>query len=322
MSGHFASIDLGGTNIHGFIADRTGQIAARGKIPTQSHEGPEGVLERIAELVRQMVDEACMAPAALGLGMPGLVDMENGLTKFLPNFPGQWPGVPVCKTLEARVDCPVYLLNDARCATLGEQIFGHGREVTSMAYFGLGTGVGGGVVLDGHLRLGPDGAASEIGHQTLVPDGPLCGCGNHGCLEALVSGPALTAEGIRLMLSGNAPKLQALVEGDLTRVSPATMATAAADGEAAIDGVLQRAAEWLGIAAANVVTTFHPELIVLGGGVSALGERLARPVQEIIHRRVGMFPATDVRVKCSALGDEAGLYGGLALAFKGGYKYL
>jgi glucokinase len=124
------------------------------------------------------------------------------------------------------------------------------------------------------------------------------------------------------MLSGNAPKLQALVEGDLTRVSPATMATAAADGEAAIDGVLQRAAEWLGIAAANVVTTFHPELIVLGGGVSALGERLARPVQEIIHRRVGMFPATDVRVKCSALGDEAGLYGGLALAFKGGYKNL
>ena len=104
MSGHFASIDLGGTNIHGFIADRTGQIAARGKIPTQSHEGPEGVLERIAELVRQMADEVCMAPAALGLGMPGLVDMENGLTKFLPNFPGQWPGVPVCKTLEARVE--------------------------------------------------------------------------------------------------------------------------------------------------------------------------------------------------------------------------
>ena len=263
-----------------------------------------------------------MAPAAFGLGMPGLVDMENGLTKFLPNFPGQWPGVPVCKTLEARVDCPVYLLNDARCATLGEQIFGHGREVTSMAYFGLGTGVGGGVVLDGHLRLGPDGAASEIGHQTLVPDGPLCGCGNHGCLEALVSGPALTAEGIRLMLSGNAPKLQALVEGDLTRVSPATLATAAADGEADIDGVLRRAAEWVGIAAANVVTIFHPELIVLGGGVSSLGERLARPVQEIIHRRVGMFPATDVRVKCSALGDEAGLYGGLALAFKGGYKNL
>src|SRR4029077_760770 len=109
----------------------------------------------------------------------------------------------------------VYILNDARAATLGELVFGNGRTARTMVFFGLGTGVGGGVIIDGQLRLGPLGAAGELGHQVILPEGPLCGCGNRGCLETLVSGPALTAEGVRLFLAGNAPKLHALCDGDV-----------------------------------------------------------------------------------------------------------
>src|SRR5262249_50272627 len=157
-------------------------------------------------------------------------------------------------------------------ATLGELVFGHGRTARTMVFFGLGTGVGGGVVVDGHLHLGPLGAAGELGHQVILPDGPLCGCGNRGCLETLVSGPALTAEGVRLLLAGNAPKLYEICGGDLTKVSPITMEEAARTDERSVQVAIERVVEWLGIGVTNVVVALHPDLVVIGGGVSALGD--------------------------------------------------
>lgn len=166
----------------------------------------------------------------------------------------------------------------------------------------------------------PLGAAGEIGHQTILPDGPLCGCGNRGCLETLASGPAIAAEGVRLLLSGNAPTLHALCEGNASKVSPSIMGAAARAGEASVAAAIQRAAEWLGIGVANLVTVLHPDLIVLGRGVAELGDLLLTPVREAIRQRVGMFPTADVRVERSALGDNAGLMGGIALARRGGVQ--
>ncbi len=320
MSALFASVDLGGTNVSAAIADNEGRIMAEARQPTLSHDGPGPVLERIAAVINGLAKQAGTRPAALGMGVPGLVDLANGVTKFLPNLPTQWREVPVRATVEPKIGCPVYLLNDARAATLGELVFGRGRDARTMIFFTLGTGVGGGVVVDRQLRLGPLGAAGEIGHQTILPDGPLCGCGNHGCLETLASGPAIAAEGVRLLLSGNAPRLHDICGGDLARVSPATMGAAARAGDAAVAAAIQRAAEWLGIGAANLVTILHPDLIVLGGGVAELGDLLLAPVRATIRRRVGMFPATDVRVERSALGDKAGLMGGIALAQRGGLQ--
>ena len=127
------------------------------------------------------------------MGVPGLVEIDTGITKFLPNFPGHWRDVEVARILSARIGCHVQLLNDVRTATLGELTFGHGRGVNTMAFFSLGTGVGGGIVVDGKLRLGPLGAAGELGHMTILPDGPPCGCGSRGCLETLVGAPAIAA---------------------------------------------------------------------------------------------------------------------------------
>ena len=320
MSDIYASVDLGGTNIKAAFAGADGKIVRQDSVPTESYEGPDGVLGRIAGLVNKLADDAGAKPAALGMAVPGLADLKNGVTKFLPNLPTQWRDVPVRDTLSPKVGCPVYLLNDVRTATLGELTFGHGREMpnATMAFFALGTGIGGGVTIDGKLRLGPLGAAGELGHQTVVPDGPRCGCGNFGCVEAVASGPAITAEGVRLMLSGQAPQLHGLVEGDASKVTTENMAKAAAAGDEPVKGAIVRAAQYLGIAVANVITILHPDLIVLGGGVAAIGGLLFDTVRETVCTRVGMLPTDDIAIKPSKLGDQAGALGGIALAMKHG----
>ena len=319
MENVFASVDLGGTKIACAFATANQQVLAIRTVPTDSHEGPQAVLERIGGLVSEIARESGVRPAALGMGVPGLADLASGVTRFLPNLPTQWRDVPVRATLKPMTGCPVYLLNDVRLATLGELVFGHGRAAKTMAFFALGTGIGGGIVVDGRLRLGPLGAAGELGHQTILPDGPLCGCGNRGCLEALASGPAIADEGIRLLLSGQAPKLAEIARSIAPRqVSPKEMAEAAAAGDAAVREALQRAAGYIGIGAANVVTALHPELVVLGGGVAEIGDVLFDTVRETLRERVRMFPVDDVRVEPSMLGDRAGMWGGIALAMKGG----
>ena len=248
--------------------------------------------------------------------MPGLVDLATGTTKFLPNLPTQWRDVPLRDALFKRFGIPVGVLNDCRTATLGELLFGHGRAVRTFALFALGTGVGGGVVIDGRLRLGPLGAAGELGHQTIAPGGPRCGCGNDGCLETVAGAPAITAEGVRLLLAGQAPGLYQLVDGDVSLVSPQTIAAAAAAGDVGARSVIERAAGYVAIAAANVVTVLHPEMVVLAGGVAEMGELLLEPVRRGVRERVRMFPVDDVRIEKSQLGDDAGVRGAAALAIQ------
>lgn len=314
----YAGIDLGGTTITAALGDAAGNVIGERTVPTHSHEGPSRVLERMAELVLELAAAAGAKPLALGVGVPGLVDFDRGRTLFLPNLVTQWRHVEVAATLEPALGCPVFLLNDARAAALGELVFGHGRNVRTMVFYTLGTGIGGGVVVDGKLRLGAAGGAGEIGHQTIVIDGPLCGCGNRGCLETLAAAPALTGEGVRLMRSGLAPKLHQLVDGDAGRVNPKVMQQAAEAGDNHVAEAVLRALRYLGVGAANMVVALHPELIVYGGGMAALGELLTETVRQEIAKRVQMFPSADVRVERSLLGDKAGVLGGIALALKGG----
>ena len=275
------------------------------------------MLGRIAEAVAELCNKASRRPAALGIGCPGLVDLEQGVSRFFPNLFTQWHGVPIRDRLSEALDCPVYLLNDVRAATLGELTFGHGRHATTMAFFSLGTGIGGGLAIDGRLRLGPDGMAGELGHQTVLPDGPLCGCGNRGCVETLANGPAITAEGVRLMLNGLAPKLRELTDGDVAAVRPGLMAAAAEAGDEYVREALVRAARFLGVAVSNVVVSLYPDLIVLAGGVSQVGDLLFDTVREVLRERVSMFPVDDIAIKPSLLGTRVGALGAVALAQKG-----
>jgi len=251
----YAGVDLGGTKIACGLAGADGKLIADRAISTESHEGPNAVIQRIAGLVNALARETGRRPAAVGIGVPGLADVNRGVTRFLPNLPTQWRDVPVRELLTPQVGCDVFLLNDARAATLGELAFGHGRGVKDMIFYTLGTGIGGGVVIDGKLRLGPLGAAGEFGHVTILPDGPLCGCGSRGCLETLASGPALSGEGVRLLRSGQAPKLFELTQGDASKVTPKVLAEAAVAGDAAVLEAVRRAGYYLGIGVANVIST-------------------------------------------------------------------
>ena len=315
----YGAVDLGGSHIGlalGFVDREAGEyrLAAHRNLEGGGYDGWQPALDRIAEGMVDLQREAGEGPAAIGVGCPGWVDLEQGETRFLPNLPGQWRDVPVASLLGERLDAPVHLLNDVRAATLGEFTFGAGRGVSTMALFALGTGIGGGVVVDGRLRLGPLGSAGELGHQIVDPGGPLCGCGARGCLEAVASGPAIAAAGVRLLRSGQAPALFDLTGGDAGKVSAETMGEAARAGDRAVKQELERIAGLVGIAAANVVVTLHPELIVLGGGVAGLGDLLFDGVRESIADRVRVFPTDGVRVEPAALGTDAGLAGVLAWA--------
>lgn len=314
----YAGVDVGGTTTKCVLADTRGTIYCLESEATRSHEGPETVLAQIADLVMRLRDQSGHCPEAVGIAMPGLIDVSQGITRFNPNFPTQWRDIKVREYLEPQLNCPVYLLNDVRTATLGELTFGHGRNASTMLFFALGTGIGGGVVIDGKLRLGPLGAAGELGHQTILPDGPLCGCGNRGCLETLASGPALCAAAVRLLQSGLSPKLHEITNGDVSKVSPETLAQAALSGDEHARLVIVQAAQYLGIGVANMVSALHPDLVVIGGGVANIGELLFQTVRETVQKRVRMFPPDDVAIRPSELGENAGALGAIALAMKKG----
>ena len=317
MAERYVGVDVGGTTIKCAVADADGQVIREGTIDTDSHEGPDDVLRRIGEHVRKLTADQGEPPTALGMGLPGLVDPHSGITRYLPNMTTHWKDIPAAEILSRQLGCEVRLLNDVRTATYGELVFGHGQSASTMVFLAIGTGIGGGLVIDGKLRLGPLGAAGEIGHQTIDPTGPLCGCGNHGCLETLASGTALAAEGIRLMLMGLAPALHEAVDGDPGLVTAEVMGEVAAQDDAVRLAILD-AASCVAIGIANVVTAVHPELVVIGGGVARLGDLLLDRIRSDVQARVGrLFPVDDIAIETSQLGSQAGVLGAIALASHG-----
>jgi glucokinase len=183
-------LDLGGTNLKWAIVERAGEAWRRldaGRVPTVADEGPPGVVAQLAAVGRSA--QAAWAPlASVGIGVPGLSDPVAGTTRFLVNLPGEWAGVPVAAPVAAALGVPAFLVNDARAFVAAELRLGAGRGVDSIIGFTLGTGVGGGIAIDGRVLQGHDGTAGEMGHQVIDADGPPCGCGNHGCLETF-AGP-------------------------------------------------------------------------------------------------------------------------------------
>jgi len=316
MSLIYAGIDLGGTGIKIALGSADGQILQHVTIPTLSQEGPQRILQRMSEAVTQLAKQCDCEISGVGIGVPGLADIKSGVTKFLPNLATQWREVRVADSLRASLGCQVRLLNDVRTASLAELKYGYGKNQPNLTFvfFALGTGVGGGIAIDGKLRLGPLGAAGELGHCTVVPNGRLCGCGNRGCLETVASGPALVAEAVRLVLSGLAPLLHQLVEGDTGRITTKEMAQAAQEGDTHVADVIVQAATSLGTVAANLVTTLHPDMIVLGGGVAGIGKLVTETVQQVIREQVRMVPTDWLRVEVTQLGQEAGVLGAIALA--------
>jgi glucokinase len=313
----YAGIDLGGTNTAAILGTGEGRILASGSIETLPAQGPESAFKRIVELLNRLSSECGAEPVSIGVGIPGLVDFEHGVIEFLPNLPSDWCGFEAAKYLHAHTGLQTSLLNDARLAALGEHLFGSVPPRDNILVVTIGTGIGGGLILDGRLRLGACAAAGEIGHQTILPDGERCGCGSRGCLETLINARTLTAEGISLARAGKAPNLAKLVQDNWPAITPKEMGVAAQQGDKAVGDAIEKAARYLGLGIANAVTLTAVDHVVLTGGVAAFGELLLQPVREVVGERVRMFPAAErVQISCSSLGDKAGALGALALAIQ------
>jgi glucokinase len=310
---YYIGCDLGGTNLRaGLVDTETGQVLILKSVPTLAREGHEAVIRRMAELAGQLLVEYDCSPAdvgGIGVGVPAVLDLEKGLVLLMPNLPGAWTNVALRDAIRERTGIPTELLNDARAITLGEWAFGAGKGSNSMACFAIGTGVGGGLVINGRLHLGSGGTAGELGHQTIDFNGPRCGCGNYGCLETYASGPAIAAAGMKAVAQGLTTIIGALVDYDLNKITPESIYQAARQGDKIALDIFDQAGFALGVAIGNIMVSVSPERVVLCGGVARAADLLIPCIQRTVQGRVTVVPVQQTQFLRGRLGDQAGVLG-------------
>jgi glucokinase len=312
----FAGVDLGGTKILAGVFDSGLNCLGRAKVSTKSERGPEEVMERIARCVRDAVDECdrdLKQVKAVGVGAPGTVDAATGRVIFAPNL--GWEDVALKKTLEKELGTPVFVENDANAAVLGvyeTELSAKPRHVVGIF---LGTGIGGGIILDGKLFSGFTGTAGEIGHMVLQVGGPKCNCGNQGCFEALASRTAIFRKLTEAVAAGKKTILTESLGPDLADLRSGDLRKAIKKGDKLVETIIEEAAEYTGIAVANLINIINPEVVVLGGGViDALGDEMMAIILETA-RDYGMSGALKgVDIIASKNGDDAGIVGAAVLA--------
>ncbi len=298
-AGRVLGIDLGGTAIKWVVLE-DGRPGDEGRVDTPT-DGCEAVVDQMVAL-----GEAAGTIEAVGIGIPGLYE-PDGTTTLLPNVPGDWRGFPLGPRVAERLGVPASLANDARAFTLAELRLGAGRGCHDLVAVTLGTGVGGGVAAGGRLQLGHRHRAGEIGHQSVDPYGPRCGCGSHGCVETYASGPAIVAAATRAVLQGVDTALRDACGGDPAALDVETVVACARAGDAFAVDVLERAAWALGSGLANACTILAPERIVVGGGVAAALDLLRPTIEDVLRRRARLPDAPDV--VAAELGNRAGAVG-------------
>ncbi len=306
-------IDLGGTFIKAGLVDETGRVLGEHKAPTPQ-TGQAAVLATLVDLGRRLIaDHARLGNGRIqgvGLGTPGVVTPDEIRLAF--NIPG-WEHVPARTYLSRELQVPVFIDNDANVFALAEYVFGAGRGVHSLVAFTIGTGVGGGIVVDGRVYQGYSGCAGELGHINVEPDGEVCGCGRPGCVEAYASADAIARFVRRRLAEGDASMLRDTVDRG-EKVTSADVDAAARQGDALALAAITRAARYLGIAAAAVCTTLDPEIIVLGGGGAGFGRLLIDPMRAEMRHRMYSADIHFPDIRLAQLGYESGLVGAACLA--------
>lgn len=313
---YLMGVDLGGTKILAGVFDKRLNCLGRAKISTKSGRGPEAVIERVARCVKDAIDECDLElkqVAGLGIGAPGASDPSTGRVIFAPNL--DWRDVPLKKELEKLLDVPVFIENDCNIQTLGV----HGKEFKGkprhLVGIFIGTGIGAGIIIDGKLYSGFNRTAGEIGHMVLEVAGPKCSCGNRGCFEALASRTAIFRQIETAAKEGQKTLLTEMTDGDLTELRSGDLRKAIKRGDKFVEKIVEEAAQYTGIAVANVINLINPEIVVLGGGVmDALEDEMLAIIVETAHDN--SMPGTDkgIEIVATRLGDDAGITGGAVLA--------
>ena len=311
-------IDIGGTSVKLGIVNSKGKILHRSDFLTKNFPGREKFLKALTDeigVLKKVAVKKGFEISGVGIGAPGPIRVEDGFVYFFPNIPG-WKNTPFKKILTARLRMPVYLDNDANAMALAEYAFGAGKDVKNLIALTLGTGIGGGIVLNGKLFHGPAYSAAEIGHMTINEDGPLCACGSRGCIEAYVGNGYLIAEIQKRLKSGRKSILtQWIKEGKV--LTPKTCGDAARAGDVFSQALWMEMGEHLATAIAALLNILNPEKIILGGGIAQNTDLLFPPLKRSLKKKAFPIAFRSVRVVPAALGVDAGLIGAAALVYAG-----
>jgi glucokinase len=310
---YIMAVDLGGTQIRAALCDAAGQIYRRVAKPTLAEEGPEPVIQRITDAIAEALDGSTADEiSGIGIGSPGPLDPMTGVVLSAPNLPG-WHDVPLRSIVSEKFDRPAYLGNDANVAGLAETLYGAARGVRDVIYLTISTGVGSGIIVDGRMLLGTRGLAGEAGHTVVAADGPLCGCGNRGCVEAFASGTGIRSYVLEQIAAGVETSVLALVGGDRDRIGARIVAEAARLGDPLSQEAFRRAGRYLGIGVTNLLYLFNPRMVVLGGSVTKAGPLLTEPMWEAICSLAKPGYIEGLSIVPAALGDDVVLLGAVAL---------
>jgi glucokinase len=304
--------DFGGTNLRAAIVDEAGHLVDRRSLDTPAEATPETIIAEVTGLLFSIAHAAPEPPLAACIATAGLIDADRGKVILAPNIPG-FRNLPLTPPVQERLGIPAYIENDASAAALGEFRFGAGRGLKHLLHATLGTGIGGGIVIDGHLYRGSSGLAGEIGHIIIDPSGPVCNCGSRGCLEALVSGVAFAARARRLLASGKAQVLRELVGN--REPTGQDLFRAAISGETLAEAEIRNGGHTLGLGLGGIVNVLNPDAVTLSGGLLAMGEMLLGPMRESMYS-LAYGPASGTLIRLSELGDDTGLLGAAAVAFE------
>jgi glucokinase len=309
-------VDLGGTNIVvGGLPEDGSRVYALASERTPVQQGAEAVVGLINQMIQRCVEatqrEARGAEVVgVGIGAPGPLDTAKGIVHFAPNL--AWRDMPLRDRIAEGVHLPSTLDNDANCAVLGEWWRGAAQGGRIVVGFTIGTGIGGGIVLDGQLFHGASDVAAEIGHTSIDLNGRRCKCGNSGCIEAYASGPAIAARAVEGLEAGATSRLAEYVKGNLAAIDAQVVYHAAKDGDGFAREVVRDTARFLGTTVANVINILNPDVVVVCGGVTLAGEQLFAPLREEVRRRAFKPAVSACRIVPGALHGTAGVYGAAA----------
>ena len=309
-------IDIGGTNIKLGLVGENGKVLLRHTFLTKSASSKKALLNKLTAHIQSLQAEARrrkLRLAGVGVGAPGPIDVERGFVYFFPNIPG-WKNTPLKSILKKKLRLPIFVDNDANAMALGEFYFGAGRGAKSLIALTLGTGVGGGLVVDGKLFHGRSFSAVELGHMSVDPEGPRCGCGNHGCIETFVGNGYFVKEVQAALRSGQKSILSRWIK-EGRDLSPKLVQEAALSGDAYSKAQWKKTGERLGTFLAGLVNLLNPERIVIGGGIALGGDLVLAPIRVAIKKKAFPIASRFVKVVPAVLGTDAGLVGAAALSF-------
>ena len=317
---YIIGMDLGGTKISAGALSEDGQSTHGVRsIATQAELGAEGVVDRILSVIDGVMEDTMKETGAsrqdfigIGAGAPGPLDREKGIVVVAPNL--GWKDFPLSDRINKRFGIPVTLDNDANCATVGEWWLGAARGGTNVVGVTIGTGIGGGLIIDKKLYHGASDVAGEIGHTTIDVNGRYCKCGNYGCLEAYASGPAIATRAREALIrEDTASMLPAMVDGQLDRITAETVYDAAKKGDGLANDIVRDTARYLGAGIATLLNVINPDVVVIAGGVTRAGEALFGPLRTEVRRRAFNPAVEAVRIVPAELPGTAGVVGAVAV---------